>query len=365
MKGVIDADTHIAESAAMWELVEKEMYPRRPVYFNITTDTLYGPRNGFWLIDGNVFPKPNGKGGFRLITPSNTEWESKRTDLQIACREMTDIPARLADMDKLGIAQQVVFPTLFLVYVTEDPELEVALCRAYNRFLGQQCAQSGGRMHWVVVPPLQCIQESIAELRRGKENGAVGVFFRGMEGNRTLDDPYFFPVYKEAEALGLPICIHTGAGCPSWADIHYIERSSSFAQSRVLPPIAFRNLVANRIPEQFPRLRWGFIEATASWVPYVLHSIKRFRGDKDWSPYGPELFERYNLFVACEADEDIPYIARWMGEDHILIGSDYGHNDPSEESQLVATMRDRGDLSAAQLEKILSANAARFYDLGR
>ncbi len=360
---VIDADTHIAESAAMWELVEKELYPRRPVYFSVTTETLYGPRNGFWLIDGNVFPKPLGKGGFRLITPSQTEWESKRTDLQIACREMTDIPGRLADMDRLGIDKQIVFPTLFLVYVTDDPQLEIALCRAYNRFVAQACDKSGGRITWVAIPPLLCISEAVAEIRRAKEAGAAGVFFRGMEGDRTLDDPYFFPVYKEAEALGLSICIHTGAGCPSWADIHYIERSASFPQSRVLPPMAFRNLVANRVPAQFPRLKWGFIEAGAFWVPYVLHAIKRFRGEKDWSPYGPQLFEANNLFVACEADEDIPYLTRWIGEDHLLIGSDYGHNDPSEEAELVTTMRTREDVSEAALEKMFVSNPKRFYGM--
>jgi hypothetical protein len=55
---------------------------------------------------------------------------------------MTDIPGRLADMDKLRTATQIVYPTLFLVYNTKDRELEVALCRAYNRFLAQACAIS-------------------------------------------------------------------------------------------------------------------------------------------------------------------------------------------------------------------------------
>ena len=53
---------------------------------------------------------------------------------------MTDIPARLADMDRLGIATQIVYPTLFLVYLTDDPELDVALARAYNRFMAHACA---------------------------------------------------------------------------------------------------------------------------------------------------------------------------------------------------------------------------------
>ena len=31
MAGIIDADTHIAEGEAMWAMMDKEMYPRRPV----------------------------------------------------------------------------------------------------------------------------------------------------------------------------------------------------------------------------------------------------------------------------------------------------------------------------------------------
>ena len=62
MPGVVDADTHIAESERMWELIDREMYPRRPVIASVPEDTLYGKRNAFWLIDGNIFPRPAGKG---------------------------------------------------------------------------------------------------------------------------------------------------------------------------------------------------------------------------------------------------------------------------------------------------------------
>ena len=65
MQPIIDADTHIAESAAMWQMIDKEMYPRRPVLLSLPDDTLYGGWNATWLIDGNIFPKPVGKGGFR------------------------------------------------------------------------------------------------------------------------------------------------------------------------------------------------------------------------------------------------------------------------------------------------------------
>ena len=46
--------------------------------------------------------------------------------------------------------------------------MEVALARAYNRFMAEVWAKSGGRIRWVVVPALRDIDASIAELRFGK-----------------------------------------------------------------------------------------------------------------------------------------------------------------------------------------------------
>jgi hypothetical protein len=78
MPGVLDAETHIAESEAMWSHIEKEMYPRRPVLATIPDDTWYKERNAFWLIDGEIFPKPAGKRSYSLITPSAQKKESGR-----------------------------------------------------------------------------------------------------------------------------------------------------------------------------------------------------------------------------------------------------------------------------------------------
>lgn len=360
---IIDADTHICEPAEMWELMPKELYPRRPVMATLPSDTLYGGRNAVWLIDGNIFPKPVGKGGFSLATPCQTDFGRARTDIQIAARQITDAQARVKDMDRLDVDLQIVYPTLFLVYITDDVQLETGLCEAYNRFLGCAFEQSGGRIRWVVVPPARSVEATVKQMRYGKEHGAVGVFLRGIERDRTLDDPYFLPIYAEAERLDLPVCIHTAAGCPAWTNIFTIERNSSFPHIRMLPLIAFRDLVANRIPEQFPKLRFGFIEAGASWVPYLIHSLRRSIKDRADDFWGPKLFEEYRMFVACEVGEDVNYLKECIGEDHLIIGSDYGHTDPSTEPELVASMRSQRGVDQALTDKILSDNARAFYAL--
>lgn len=363
MAGVIDADTHIAEPEAMWKLMGETMYPRRPVLTSISDDTLYGTRNAFWLIDGNIFPKPSGKGGFRLVTPTAAVSEASRDDSLIASREISDVSVRLRDMDRLGVDIQVIYPTLFLIYLTDDVDLEIELCKAYNRYLWQIGEKAGKRLRWNAILPLRSVDASIEEMRLAQEHGAVGIFFRGMEGERTLDDPYFFPIYEEANSMELPICIHTGSGCPALTRMFTLERNHTFAHGRVLPLFAFRDIIHNKIPEMFPKLRFGFIEASAGWVPFLLHILRRLLKQQYQFDSPPELFRRYRLFVACEADEDIPYLIKYTGEDNMVIGSDYGHTDPSFEPELAQTIRSREDLTPRVADKILCENARQLYAL--
>jgi predicted TIM-barrel fold metal-dependent hydrolase len=373
MPGVVDADTHVIEPAAMWESISETMWPRRPVQLKVPGDTVYGKSNAFWLIDGNIFPRPAGKGGFGLHTPSGADREIERKDIHMGSREMTDVAVRLQDMDARGVDIQVVYPTLFLIYITDDVDLELSVCRAYNDFMGKASNQSNGRIKWVVVPPLHSIDASIAEIRKGKENGAVGVFFRGIEGERSVADPYFYPIYEEANSLNMPITIHTGAGSRAISSVFDFDLSTPFAHVRMIPLMAFRDVIGNKIPEKFPGLRFAFVEAAASWVPYMLHVLRRFaratiqlsgsgpdRADNGW---GPQLFQEYNLYVACEADENLPVLLQYTGEDNMIIGSDYGHQDPSEEAQLVKTFRARTDVPSEAIERILCDNARRLYGL--
>ena len=363
MQTVIDADTHISEGEAMWALIDKSLQPRRPIMLSVPEDTWYGNRNAFWLIDGEIYPKPAGKGSFALVTPSAQRVQEGRKDSTPQTREMTDVRGRLADMDKLHTEVQIVYPTLFLVYNTKDRDLELALCRAYNRFLAQACAQSSGRMKWVALLPLQTMSAAVDEIRFAQENGAVGIFFRGIEGDHTLDHPYLFPVYEEAQKQHLSICIHTGCGVRAILEMFDLARNHTFGHTRVMPLLAFRDLVANQVPEKFPELKFGFIEAAAGWVPFLIHIVRRLLKDKFRFGSSAELFREYRIYVACEADEDIAYLAKCMGEDYLLIGSDYPHSDPSREDQFVNAINVRSDIAPELKQKLLYDNPRAFYGL--
>ncbi len=382
MPGVIDADTHVVESVEMFNLFPREQYHRRPLAVPCV-DPESGRGRILWMLDGVLVPKPEGKGGQALQTPPLDPQEAQGRTW--TTKALLDVEARLEDADKMGVETQVVFPTLFIAHLTFDPELDVALATAYNRFLAQAWERGGERLRWVAVLPFHDIPASIQQLNWAREHGAVGFMARGIEGERSLAEPWFFPVYEEAQRLDMPMCIHTGPGCPALTAVIDNRIGGSFPGVRMLPLMAFQNLVTNRIPERFPDLRIGFIETGASWVPYVLHYVERDWRRKrqlDVPHLGPELFRDYRIYVACESDEDIPYLAGYIGEDNLISGSDYGHHgnqlptleansftnrtrggDPSADLALVGTLQGREDMSQEVIDKILKENPRRFYGL--
>jgi hypothetical protein len=162
---IIDADAHIEESESMFERLDKEFRPRRPLPVRLDRDTVYGRYNAVWLIDGETYPKLVGKGGTIFRTPTLMEAATQKRE-SIGAQEIIDVPARIRDMNKVKIDTQVVFPSLFLTHTAEDLKLEAALLRAYNSFLGECATASKGRIRFAALVPIRDVAESIKEVKR-------------------------------------------------------------------------------------------------------------------------------------------------------------------------------------------------------
>jgi predicted TIM-barrel fold metal-dependent hydrolase len=360
---VIDADAHVEECAETWSFLEPEFHRQRPLPILIDPDTPYGRNNAVWLIEGKVFPKLAGRGLLTFATPPISEY-AKAKPIAVGAQSLTDIEARLADLDRLGIACQVVFPTLFLAALADDVALEAALCRSYNNWMADNCARSRGRLKFAAVVPLRDVAGSVRELRRARGLGAVAVMAPGIVWDKELGNREFFPFYEEVCRLDLPLCVHFAWGAPGLTDLFQTLGSSRFAAG-VLPVImGFFSLLSCGVLDEFPHLRVAFLEAGGGWLPHAIHQLEgarpRFAGGK--KPPA-EYFKDGRLYVAIEADEDINYLAAVAGEDHLLIASDYPHGDPSHEEDMVGALEKRADLAPRLREKILSHNPARLYAL--
>lgn len=90
MDGIIDADTHIVESEHIWNLFDKDLWHRRPIGV-VHEDPSTGQRRTRWVIDGQLVPKPDGKGGQALATPPVDPDEAQSHDW--LCKALVDVPA--------------------------------------------------------------------------------------------------------------------------------------------------------------------------------------------------------------------------------------------------------------------------------
>lgn len=162
--------------------------------------------------------------------------------------------------------------------------------------------------------------------------------------------------------LDMAIGVHTGSGCPAFTSLFDSARNSKFGQIRVLPVFAFRDIVGNEIPERFPSLRFGFLEAGSQWVPYVLYEINIWRIAMGKEPLkAPDVFKAWRLYVACDVSEDLPWVIKYAGEENIVLGTDYGHKGIG--TNPASGLRDRGDLPREIIEKIELHNPKRLYAL--
>ena len=110
----------------------------------------------YWLVDGTLRLKSRNVG--------------KNTPM--ASRELRDVTARLNHIDELGVDIQVIFPTIFIIPLTPRPEIDLALCRSYNRWMADTCRQAKDRLRWVAVLPLLSMDKVYDEAKFAKERSA-------------------------------------------------------------------------------------------------------------------------------------------------------------------------------------------------
>lgn len=351
----IDADTHVDESDETWQFLEGDGQRFRPLTVTQVGEDPTGqtPKgyNRYWMFDG--FPRVR------------RHRDDKRTGTVVATRELEDVPARVKHMGELGIDVQIVFPTAMLDTVTLRPDAELALYKSYNRWMASKWKLSNNKLRWTAMAPMLTMHEVEKELEFCKANGACGVVKRGLEyANRSAADPYFYPMYAAAERLGLAICFHVGRGEMTRPALN---RDGMGIATSLLPVIdAFNALATRHVPQKFPKLKWGFIEANSAWLPFIISHMQAATARQGWKgnfDIRKDLLRANNFYVTCQTQDDIPYIVDLVGEDHLMIGTDYTHADGAAEIKAMDILKEKPELSTALKKKILDDNPKAFYGL--
>lgn len=366
---VIDSDAHVVETERTWDFIPASDSALRPEIVIRPDDSGNPVRH--WMIDGKL------RGTVRSPVGKPDEWDpsriapdmlrqaqasGRRMETPDASKHMENVGARLAHMDELGIDVQMLYPTIFLRRLTDRPETRVAICQGYNRWLADIWAKANGRLAWAAVLPLGEMDEALKELRWAAEHGACGVFMRGVEEEGVLHDPCYFPLYEEMSRLNMAVTVHIGNGSPEMEGLLGKGKGGSpFSSMRIFSVAACHQWILAGIPQEFPNLRIGFVEAAAQWVPYMVNDLGRRFPGRHGRPAPANLLKENRVWVTCQTDDDIEYILRFAGEDNLTIGTDYGHTDQSAEIEALRIFREQGRVEPRLVDKILDDNPRALY----
>jgi len=126
-----------------------------------------------------------------------------------------------------------------------------------------------------------------------------------------LSDPYFFPVYERAK-------IWIWRSSFTWVRLA-VESTIKRSATDLLPAAfdghlhklmaGFHAVIASDLHQRYPRLRWGFVEGGASWIPAVLQLHARLNSSRSGflktHKLAPAELEERNVFITCFSEEDL------------------------------------------------------------
>ena len=353
----VDADGHIVEPPfGLQDYASADMRDRI-YHLEIDDDGEEWVVIGDKRMAANVFTLTASGGFSEEERVRSHKGELKFSEMEGGC---WNVKPRLADMDRDSISESVLYPTLFLSFQSQHPlDLVIAQCQAYNDWLTDHVAESGGRLHGVAVLPQRDPEAAAAEIRRvAGRPGIVGVQVRPnpVVDWKPFNDPVYDPIWKAASEAGLPIGLHPlmSADLPGAVqglrigklgtseipvqDEDDMAVDNIFFTQMIGNPVDMMNsmtfLVAGGVLSRFPDLRVAFLETNGGWiVPWLErmdHTAHIYGWDLPWLKEEPSAIFRRQCWISFDADEStLAFTAAspLVGADRIIWATDYPHPD--------------------------------------
>jgi predicted TIM-barrel fold metal-dependent hydrolase len=296
----------------------------------------------------------------------------------------------LAMNEAEGVVATVIFPAGSasrppwegFVQPVSDPELRDIGRHVYNRWLVDFCSESPERLAGVaLMPGLDDIEAVVREVEWAASQGLRG----GIWLSPTMPDdrpgfhlPVYDPIWAACQDHDLPVNFHIDfGGRPPEKTELYGTGPIAWALSFHDAPPTYRALwffILGGVFERFPRLKVGFTEQLARWIPHELQRLEdvfhdqsftaanRLREVRKLLTLSPREYWRRNCFVGAsfmsrgEAEH-----RHEIGLDNILWGSDFPHPEGTTPVTPDALRYSFARVPPDELRLILAQNAARIY----
>jgi predicted TIM-barrel fold metal-dependent hydrolase len=276
--------------------------------------------------------------------PERLEMRDAFGELEPIRPEYRDRDARLAAMDRQGVAATLLFPTLGVGIeeaLKEDPEAAASAFSAFNRWLEEDWGfRYADRIFAVPYVPMLEPVAARDELARLLERGALIVDIRNapvpvLGGHRSPFESDYDGFWALAAESGVVVATHAGLeGYDVLMNMWERGAESSVFRTPLRGVITkgravsdfYGAAVCHRIFERFPALRMASVENGAGWVPDLLHRLE------DAANRAPRYFRedpvasfREHVWMTPFWEDDVEALCDSVPVEHLLLGSDWPH----------------------------------------
>ena len=354
---ICDVDGHHYESgsfAKICEYIEDPVMRDQAKYQGMGGGGIASSRGGYQELMGRVTRYP---GRRKEKTPSGV---------------LRDIALTKRWLDAIGIDVVCLFPTPMLsLGLTPRKEVEVALARAYNRWLCEEVLAQEPRIRSSLYLPLNDPEATYQVVKEfGGKKGVIGFTIVAPHYKAVYDNAYV-KTYALIEEMGLPLVFH---GAFAWGEDQSISLCNRFLAVHALGFSWFNivhctNWLVNGMPERFPKLKVAWVESGLAWIPFLMQRL-----DNEWmmrssevpllkrkpSDYMREMYYSTQPMEMVHNREALELTFKMINaETQLMYASDYPHWD----MDLPSTIYDLPFLNEPAKRNILGGNAKRLFNL--
>lgn len=264
---------------------------------------------------------------------------------------LTDVPARLAEMDRTGVDVQVVSPWIELSPDELGPAGRAAFLRLLNDGMAELAATHPDRLRALALLDRHDPASAVAELvRTAARPGVVGAELAAGGSAMPLHDPDWDRLWAAASELGSLVLLHpwratspAGISAPGLGDI-----VDNPAQSTAVVGA----MVIAGVLDRFPDLRICVVHG-GGFLPY---QSGRFEAIAPGERQPAAALRRLHFDSLTHSPDALSLLVGFAGSDRVLLGSDYPF--PTGDAEAVRTV-ERARLTPADRAAVLGGTACR------
>jgi len=270
-------------------------------------------------------------------------------------------PRRLADLEGLGLAAQVLSPMPELLSYWIEAADAQPLLRFINETTAAMCAESGGRLLGLAAVPLQDLDLAIVELAHAVERlGLVGVEIGSNVDGTAIGAPRFEPFFAACVALDVPVFVHAlkPAGSERLVGPPPLQQVLAYPTDIGL---AAASVVTGGLIARHPGLRIAFSHGGGSFamlLPRLQQGWTVFPALAESIAESPRAQARRLFFDTLVFDaQTLAYLVGSFGAQALMLGTDHPFH--FHEPQPLARLAQAG-LDDATRAALAFGNARRF-----